>query len=732
MDVRIAINVGAYGPLAEEILSQAVLACTGAYACPNLRVEGYAVVTNTPPMGAFGGPRRLAHASSPSRPTPTAWPRRSARTPPIGNRATSCARARASSPGEPHEGGGALRRHPGPPRGRQRLSPQVRRLRARAQAPLGPFRRPPARHRPRLRLPGRRALPLGRGLQLVHGRGHPRQGPAAAHPHERGRGSGRRHAISGAGSAAEILGIGIESVSIAPPDTDQVPDSGPSTLSRNVSVVNRLVERACVAIQKRRFRDPLPLTARSVYRVPAAASSGRAARSAARPSIPRPGRAPSSSSSSTPGPWSPGPSASGSASTAARSWRPTAPPRPCGRASPTPLAPASPSASTLGGGAAGRPISATASSPSRTFRRSPWSSSSPRAGPPVKGIGELPFDTVPAAFLSALSQAADRPFSSLPGRRRPTHRRPGGTMTVSFILNGEDVSAHARSVDRLSDFLRDGFGLLGVALGLPLRPLRPLPRVPGRPPRALLPRARLQRPRQGSRDHRGLRPDRGLSATSPRASSPRAWRPAASATAPKIMAAAALLERRPRPSPREILEHMSCAPCRCTDPEAIVKAVQAVAERRARRTLPPCWPVTSISRRTWPRPSTSCASGRAYSVFAGGTDILREQGGPRHLPSRRGALHHGPPGAQAGGPHRALPRDRRRGHDLGAARAWASPPCRPSSPRRSRGIGYPRPAQPRDPRRQPRLRESASWTAGPPSPASTASSSCATRAGLRG
>jgi CO/xanthine dehydrogenase Mo-binding subunit len=33
---------------------------------------------------------------------------------------------------------------------------------------------------------------------------------------------------------------------------------------------------------------------------------------------------------------------------------------------------------------------------------------------PVKGIGELPFDTVPAAFISALSQAADAAFSSLP------------------------------------------------------------------------------------------------------------------------------------------------------------------------------------------------------------------------------------------------------------------------------------------------------------------------------
>jgi carbon-monoxide dehydrogenase small subunit len=53
--------------------------------------------------------------------------------------------------------------------------------------------------------------------------------------------------------------------------------------------------------------------------------------------------------------------------------------------------------------------------------------------------------------------------------------------------------------------------------------------------------------------------------------------------APKFLAASALLERTPRPSPRQILEHMSSVPCRCTDPEAIVKAVQAVSELRARR-----------------------------------------------------------------------------------------------------------------------------------------------------
>ena len=35
-------------------------------------------------------------------------------------------------------------------------------------------------------------------------------------------------------------------------------------------------------------------------------------------------------------------------------------------------------------------------------------------------------------------------------------------MTLPFILNGEDVNARVRSVDRLSDILRENLGLLGV------------------------------------------------------------------------------------------------------------------------------------------------------------------------------------------------------------------------------------------------------------------------------
>jgi CO/xanthine dehydrogenase Mo-binding subunit len=44
-----------------------------------------------------------------------------------------------------------------------------------------------------------------------------------------------------------------------------VPDSGPACLSRNIAVITRLVERSCEAIKKQRFRDPLPITVRRFY-----------------------------------------------------------------------------------------------------------------------------------------------------------------------------------------------------------------------------------------------------------------------------------------------------------------------------------------------------------------------------------------------------------------------------------------------------------------------------------
>ena len=155
-------------------------------------------------------------------------------------------------------------------------------------------------------------------------------------------------------------------------------------------------------------------------------------------------------------------------------------------------------------------------------------------------------------------------------------------MTISFILNGEDVSVQTRSVDRLSDILRERFGLLGVRSDCRCGHCgRCLVFLDNR----LLPSCIV--PAFAARG-REIVTIEGYSLTEDYIDIAAGFMDAGVITCgfcegPKIMAAAALLERSPRPGPEEILAHMSSAPCRCTDPESIVKAVQAVAERRSRR-----------------------------------------------------------------------------------------------------------------------------------------------------
>jgi CO/xanthine dehydrogenase Mo-binding subunit len=83
--------------------------------------------------------------------------------------------------------------------------------------------------------------------------------------------SGGRYLPVWARMAAEILSINAAKVRLAPYNTglsgsDQrnsgCPDSGPDSLSRNVTVLTRLIESCCIAIRKQHFRDPLPITVR--------------------------------------------------------------------------------------------------------------------------------------------------------------------------------------------------------------------------------------------------------------------------------------------------------------------------------------------------------------------------------------------------------------------------------------------------------------------------------------
>jgi CO/xanthine dehydrogenase Mo-binding subunit len=61
--------------------------------------------------------------------------------------------------------------------------------------------------------------------------------------------------------AADILSIDAARVKLFSRNTT-FPDSGPATLSRHITVLTRLVESCCMAIRKQHFRDPLPITVR--------------------------------------------------------------------------------------------------------------------------------------------------------------------------------------------------------------------------------------------------------------------------------------------------------------------------------------------------------------------------------------------------------------------------------------------------------------------------------------
>jgi carbon-monoxide dehydrogenase small subunit len=155
-------------------------------------------------------------------------------------------------------------------------------------------------------------------------------------------------------------------------------------------------------------------------------------------------------------------------------------------------------------------------------------------------------------------------------------------MTLSFILNGEDVNVRVRTVDRLSDILRGSFGLLGVQSDCRSgRCGRCLIFLDGRlVPSCLVPAFRAR----GSE----VVTIEGFALTDEYEDIIEGFDSAGVETCGfcepgKIMATAALLERRSRPTPEEILEQLSSAPCRCTDPETLVRAVLAASDRRARR-----------------------------------------------------------------------------------------------------------------------------------------------------
>jgi CO/xanthine dehydrogenase Mo-binding subunit len=262
--IHLSVNVGAHAPLAEEILSQTVMAATGIYNCPNIRIEGYAVSTNTPTLGALGG-MGSSHAFFAIEAHADRLAKR------LGQNPVEWKLKNMVRKDSVFLGGAAVSE-----------SPPCDSIANRIMAESD-FNRKYASYET-VRMKGRDSsdLPMrGIGLALAY------QGGMFFLKGD----SPNSYTLEGTldmqlrlelktsaavvenvildrwrRAASELLNLPLDSVIFTPPSTDRVPNSGPMTMSRS-AVIEHLVGRCCRLIQKRRFRDPLPITVRCQHRL---------------------------------------------------------------------------------------------------------------------------------------------------------------------------------------------------------------------------------------------------------------------------------------------------------------------------------------------------------------------------------------------------------------------------------------------------------------------------------
>ena len=237
MDVEVVLDGGAYVTLSPVVLSRGCIHASGPYRCANIRVDGRAVFTNTNPNGAFrgfGAPQtefavevhmdRIAEA--------------------LGMDPAQLRMTNALRPGDTTATG-------------QQLGPDCS-----AQLVLREALRRSGWRRKRAGLAGTNA---GIGLALFyHGSGFTGAGEVRLMSEcslatcergvrilvastEIGQGTRTMHAQI----VADTMGLPLSAVEVGIPDTQVVPDSGPTVASRTCMVVGRILQRCAEDLESR-------------------------------------------------------------------------------------------------------------------------------------------------------------------------------------------------------------------------------------------------------------------------------------------------------------------------------------------------------------------------------------------------------------------------------------------------------------------------------------------------
>ena len=261
IDARIAINVGNHSPLAEEIAARSVLLASGAYSCPNFRIVASAVSTNLPPMDAYAGIGASTAFFG------------------IERMARDCASALDMDPNQWRILNLASRGDPGTGRYLKKNVPYDEVISPLLKASDYPRKRSAYELlRKRRADPGK---PPGFGIGLAFGfqssaglANGPGMETATIEVELSKNLTIRTSSVPGSretiqiwkGLAADTIGIDPDLVKVEAIATDRVPDAGPSTMSRNLGIITKLITSACEGIRTKRFREALPIVVRRSYR----------------------------------------------------------------------------------------------------------------------------------------------------------------------------------------------------------------------------------------------------------------------------------------------------------------------------------------------------------------------------------------------------------------------------------------------------------------------------------
>jgi CO/xanthine dehydrogenase Mo-binding subunit len=268
MKVQIFFNAGAYPVFTQEILDRMIISSTGAYNCDNIRVEGICVTTNLPPMNVFGGfgaaqsffavETHTFRVTEVAQMDPCTWKRENV-----------LRKGQVTFTGVP------MKQDANAADILETLERESDFQRKYAAYELQKKRRTD--------LEVQSEFTRGIGIAFAyqgtgfHGLGEDdEQCTVSVSLDTDGRAEIRTSAIPGSATleqiwkqnVVDILGIPEGEVVLAEVNTAVTPDAGPSTLSRNITVVNRLIENCCNAIKKLRFRHPLPIEVKRTFRLP--------------------------------------------------------------------------------------------------------------------------------------------------------------------------------------------------------------------------------------------------------------------------------------------------------------------------------------------------------------------------------------------------------------------------------------------------------------------------------